>query len=160
MSTRHGQWEWNPISCRTVCPSRVLLVVTSTLAWKSTLAHALPTSERSASMLGKEKVIYKKIFSSSLFNYYYFPQLVWSHLLVTCQASPIVKSGGKRFSPLVSVFSYYASFQVQSLGADYFYFSGVTEECQIFATMQSSCSATGGPAAAPPLEECEGRLKS
>jgi len=45
--------------------------------------------------------------------------------------------------------------EVQTLGADYFYFSGVTEECQMFATMQSSCSATGGPATAPPLEECE-----
>jgi len=45
--------------------------------------------------------------------------------------------------------------EVQSLGANYFYFSGVTEECQMFATMQSSCSAIGGPAAAPPLEECE-----
>ena len=55
---------------------------------------------------------------------------------------------------------YYVPFQVQSLGADFFFFSGVTEECQMFATMQSSCSATGGPAAAPPLEECEGRLKS
>merc|ERR1719500_1252478 len=45
--------------------------------------------------------------------------------------------------------------EVQFLGANYFSFSGVTEECQMFATMQSSCSATGGPAAAPPLEECE-----
>jgi len=45
--------------------------------------------------------------------------------------------------------------EVQSLGAEFFYFSGVTEECQMFASIQSSCSATGGPAAAPPLEECE-----
>jgi len=46
---------------------------------------------------------------------------------------------------------------VQSLGADFFYFSGVTEmaECQMFASIQSSCSAIGGPAAAPPMEECE-----
>ena len=48
--------------------------------------------------------------------------------------------------------------EVQFLGANYFSFSGVTEECQMFASMQSSCSATGGPAAAPPLEECEGHL--
>ena len=48
--------------------------------------------------------------------------------------------------------------EVQSLGVNYFYFSGVTEECQMFATMQSSCNAIGGPAAAPPLEECEGWL--
>ena len=50
---------------------------------------------------------------------------------------------------------------VQSLGADFFYFSGVTEmaECQMFASIQSSCSAIGGPAAAPPMEECEGGLK-
>ena len=49
---------------------------------------------------------------------------------------------------------------VQSLGADFFYFSGVTEmaECQMFASIQSSCSAIGGPAAAPPMEECEGGL--
>ena len=47
---------------------------------------------------------------------------------------------------------------VQSLGADFFYFSGVTEmaECQMFASIQSSCSAIGGPAVAPPMEECEG----
>ena len=43
----------------------------------------------------------QEFFSSILINYYYFPQLVWSHLLVTCQAWPIVKSGGKMFSPLV-----------------------------------------------------------
>ena len=45
--------------------------------------------------------------------------------------------------------------EVQSLGVNYFYFSGVTEECQMFATMQSACDAIGGPAAAPPLEECD-----
>jgi len=45
--------------------------------------------------------------------------------------------------------------EVESLGAENFYFSGVTEECQIFADMQSSCYAIGGPATAPPLEECE-----
>merc|ERR1712179_31530 len=43
---------------------------------------------------------------------------------------------------------------VESLGADFFYFSGVTEECQMFASMESSCSAIGGPAVAPSLEEC------
>ena len=47
---------------------------------------------------------------------------------------------------------------VQPLGAEFFHFSGVTEECQMFATMQSSCSAIGGPAVAPPMEECEGGL--
>merc|ERR1712154_65637 len=38
---------------------------------------------------------------------------------------------------------------VQSLGADYFFYNGITEECQMFATMQSSCSAIGGPETAP-----------
>ena len=50
--------------------------------------------------------------------------------------------------------------EVQFLGANFFFFSGVTEECQMFASMQSSCSAIGGPAVAPPMEECEGGLSS
>ena len=45
---------------------------------------------------------------------------------------------------------------VQSLGAEYFYYNGVTEECQMFSSMQPSCSAVGGPEEAPPLEECRG----
>ena len=49
--------------------------------------------------------------------------------------------------------------EVQSLGVNYFYFSGVTEECQMFASMWSLCRAIGGPATAPPLEECEGGFR-
>ena len=45
---------------------------------------------------------------------------------------------------------------VQSLGAEYFYYNGVTEECQMFSSMQPSCSAGGGPEDAPPLDECRG----
>ena len=45
---------------------------------------------------------------------------------------------------------------VQSLGAEYFYYNGVTEECQMFSSMQPSCSAVGGPEDAPPLDECRG----
>ena len=49
---------------------------------------------------------------------------------------------------------------VSSLGANYFYFSGVTNECKMFSTLKWSCDAIRGPAVAPPLEECQGRLKS
>ena len=45
---------------------------------------------------------------------------------------------------------------VQSLGAEYFYYNGVTEEYQMFSSMQPSCSAVGGPEDAPPLDECRG----
>ena len=45
---------------------------------------------------------------------------------------------------------------VQSLGAEYFYYNGVTEECQMFSSMQPSCSVVGGPEDAPPLDECRG----
>ena len=45
---------------------------------------------------------------------------------------------------------------VQSLGAEYFYYNGVTEECQMFSSMQPSCSAVGGPEDALPLDECRG----
>ena len=45
---------------------------------------------------------------------------------------------------------------VHSLGAEYFYYNGVTEECQMFSSMQPSCSAVGGPEDAPPLDECRG----
>ena len=48
---------------------------------------------------------------------------------------------------------------VQSYGANYFHFSGTTEECQMFASMWSSCQAIGGPVEAPPLEECEGGFR-
>jgi len=43
---------------------------------------------------------------------------------------------------------------VHSSGANYFFYDGITEECQMFDTMQSSCSAIGGPETAPPLEQC------
>ena len=45
---------------------------------------------------------------------------------------------------------------VSSLGANYFYFSGVTNECEMFSTLKWSCDAIRGPAVAPPLEECQG----
>jgi len=44
---------------------------------------------------------------------------------------------------------------VSSLGANYFYFSGVTNECKMFSTLKWSCDAIRGPAVAPPLEECQ-----
>jgi len=44
---------------------------------------------------------------------------------------------------------------VSSLGANYFYFSGVTNECKMFSTLKWSCDAVRGPAIAPPLEECQ-----
>jgi len=43
---------------------------------------------------------------------------------------------------------------VHKYGAAFFFYDGVTEECQMFASMQSSCSAIGGPETAPPLEQC------
>jgi len=44
----------------------------------------------------------------------------------------------------------------ESMGAAYFFYDGDTEECQLFSSMEPSCSAIGGPETAPPLDQCKG----
>ena len=42
----------------------------------------------------------------------------------------------------------------EQAGAAYFCFFGLTEECQMYQTLDAECDTVGGPAVAPPLEEC------
>ena len=39
-------------------------------------------------------------------------------------------------------------------GAAYFCFLGLTEECLIYKNLEAECDTVGGPAVAPPLDEC------
>ena len=45
---------------------------------------------------------------------------------------------------------------LQAVGVEHFHFTVEEEECRLYSSLHSSCSAIGGPVVAPPIDDCQG----